>query len=294
MTGPTCVVALRGPLDVGTRPELGRLVEYLLTAGVTEVVLDLGRVDFLNTAGVRALVYAWRRAVAGRAVLRIVDPPAQVRSVLDLTGASALLLGTGPVEPPTGVPHRSHATESQTWDARRARLQAVHRRRGAGAVPFLDDDFLAVAHRSTVLAAIVDACLTIGAADACDLQIHDPTTGTLRIEAQHGFGAEFLSAFASVGANTPTACAMALATRQPVLVDDVTRSPIFQGQPTLGYLRAAGTLAVRSYPLLTTGGEVYGVLSLHYRRPAPAPGLAELVAHSAALVLTRDTSIRDR
>jgi len=142
------------------------------------------------------------------------------------------------------------------------------------------------ADRQTLMATVVAAGLTTGLADACDLQLYDSSTGTLRIAAHHGFTQDFLTSFATVDATQPTACASALATRQPVLIDDVTRSPIFVGHPTLDYLRAALTRAVRSYPLLTPHGAVYGVLSLHYHQPAPARGAPDLVAIAAAGALT--------
>jgi len=56
VTGRQCTVVLSGPLDVTTDPDVYLLVDHLLAAGVTGVVLDLARVDFCNAAGARVLV----------------------------------------------------------------------------------------------------------------------------------------------------------------------------------------------------------------------------------------------
>jgi hypothetical protein len=175
--------------------------------------------------------------------------------------------------------------DAEVQETRRALLHALRHRGGTDAVAFLDADFLAVADRPTIVAAILDAAMTAGAADSCDLQIYDPATATLRMHAQRGFKDDFVASFAAVDDILPTACAAALTTRQTVLVDDVTRSPIFLGHPTLEPVRAAGTRAVRSYPLLAPDGDVHAVLSLHYRQPAPRRGVPELVAAGAARAL---------
>ncbi|WP_433061137.1 GAF domain-containing protein [Dactylosporangium sp. CS-033363] len=176
--------------------------------------------------------------------------------------------------------------DAEVRATRRILLDAVRRRAGAEALMLIDRDFLAVADRPTIVAAMLDVARTVGRADFCDLQIYDPTTAALRMEAHRGFSDEFLEYFATVGEGQPTACAVAVRTRQTVVVDDVTRNPIFAGQPTLAPICAAGSRAIRSYPLLTPDGRIHGVLSLHYRRPAPAAGAADLVAASAAHALT--------
>lgn len=178
-----------------------------------------------------------------------------------------------------------HLIDAEVQETRRILLQALRGRGGTNPVAFLDADFLAVADRPTIIAAILDAALTVGAADSCDLQIYDPATASLRIEAQRGFSDEFTAFFATVEGSQPTACAAALITQRPVLVDDVTRSPIFIGQPTLAPIRAAGSRAVRSYPLLAPNGQVHAVLSLHYRKPAPRRGAPGLIAAGAAQAL---------
>ncbi|WP_433219731.1 GAF domain-containing protein [Dactylosporangium sp. CS-047395] len=159
--------------------------------------------------------------------------------------------------------------DAEVRATRRILLDALRRRAGAEALALIDHDFLAVADRPTIVAAMLDVARTVGRADFSDLQIYDPVTAALRMEAHRGFSDDFLEYFATVGAGQPTACAAAVRTRQAVVVDDVTRNPIFAGQPTLAPIRAAGSRAIRSYPLLTPDGRIHGVLSLHYRRPAP-------------------------
>jgi hypothetical protein len=92
-----------------------------------------------------------------------------------------------------------------------------------------DAEFLAVADQPALTQAIPNAALTV--AESCDLQLL--TGDTLSISTHHGFSREFLGFFATVDATSPTACGRPLATSQPVLVDDVSRSRIFAGRPTL-------------------------------------------------------------
>lgn len=174
--------------------------------------------------------------------------------------------------------------DAEVRQTRRLLLRALGRP-GAGAAAFLDEDFLAVADRPAIVQAILAAAGTAGAADACDLQLYDPQTASLRMEALRGFSGDFAAFFATVGSTQPTACAAALNTGRAVLVDDVCRSPVFAAGPALEHLRAAGSRAVRSYPLLTADGGVFGVLSLHYRQPAPRRGQPDLVAAAAAQAL---------
>jgi hypothetical protein len=182
--------------------------------------------------------------------------------------------------------HEQRLLDAEVRATRRALMEALRRRAGPDVVAFLDEDFLTVADSPTVYRAVLDAAVTVGGAESADLQLQE-RAGVLSIVAQHGFSAEFLAFFATVDPAQPTACAKALATRQPVLVDDVRGSTIFSGQPTLKPLVEAGTRSVHSYPLVTSVGDVLGVLSFHYRESALASCRAELVARCAAEALVR-------
>ncbi|WP_290060811.1 GAF domain-containing protein [Amycolatopsis solani] len=147
------------------------------------------------------------------------------------------------------------------------------------------DDFLALADPSTVRSAIVFAAQHLAHAAACDLQGYDAATATLRITEHRGFAAAFLEYFAAVDTGVPSACGVALATREPAFVDDVRTSPVFAGHHTRTVLLRAGSRAVQSYPLLAEDGAVLGMLSLHFRTPGRHdrhPVLARAAAHAIA------------
>jgi hypothetical protein len=185
--------------------------------------------------------------------------------------------------------HEQRLLDAEVRATRRAFMEALRRRAGPDVVALLDEDFLTVADSPTVYRAVLEAAVTVGRAASADLQLQE-RDGVLSIVAQHGFSPEFLACVATVDAGQPTACAKALATRRPVLVDDVRGSAIFSGQPTLKPLVEAGTRSVYSYPLVTSVGDVLGVLSFHYRESAPASCRAGLVARCAAEALTRRPS----
>jgi hypothetical protein len=175
--------------------------------------------------------------------------------------------------------------DAEVRATRHTLLRAVRRRGGTHAVTFLDEDFLAVADTPAIYEAIVDAAVTVGGASTADLQLYDPGAAGLRMAAHRGFPADFLAFFAVVDAAQPTACAQALVTRAPVLVDEVSRSPIFAGRSIRERLLDAGTRSVQSYPLLAPDGAVLGVLSFHGRQALPRASGAEAVARCAAQVI---------
>ena len=61
------------------------------------------------------------------------------------------------------------------------------------------------------------------------------------------------------------ACGTALRDAQRVIVEDVTKSPIFIGSQALKVMLDAGARAVQSTPLIDQSGQVLGIFSTHYR-----------------------------
>ena len=180
--------------------------------------------------------------------------------------------------------HQLHV-DMEVRETRRLLLRGLRRRRGAQADAFLDEEFLAVADRPAIVGAILVAAVTVGGADACDLQRCDPQTATLVVEAQRGFSGEFAAFFASAGPAGQTASSAAVSSREPVIVDDVGRSLVYRGRRVRDAMRAAGIRAVHSYPLPDADGEVRGVLSLYYWRRSAQRGVSSLIAAAAAQAL---------
>ena len=173
-------------------------------------------------------------------------------------------------------------------EVRATRLALVRtlRRRAHGVISFLDEDFLAIADGPTVCAAILDTALAFGVADRADFQTFDPHTRVVRLAAQRGFAPEFLTFFADLDLRTPTACTRACLGREPVLVSDVTRSPVFDAE-TRTVVLESGTRAVGSFPLYTSTADIAGVVSFHHdKAPSSAHNaFAHEVAVAAAIAL---------
>jgi hypothetical protein len=176
--------------------------------------------------------------------------------------------------------------DGEVRKTRLAMLRALRWRGGREALAFLDEDFLAVADGAAIYQAIITAAMMTSGAEFVDLQLRHPGTAALRIVAQYGFTSQFLTSFAVVEPASPTACAAAMRSGRPVLIDDIARSEIFAGQSTRDAVLQAGSRAVYSYPLTAPGGQVAGVLSYHYRRSATCLDAAELVATGAAEALS--------
>ena len=86
------LVNITGRVDSATAPSLGAELEKIQNEGRFKIVLDLGGVDFMSSAGFRVLVAAQRnckRFNRGEVILAAV--PANVRSALELAGFDAIL-----------------------------------------------------------------------------------------------------------------------------------------------------------------------------------------------------------
>lgn len=92
------VLHLTGEVDLAAAPavrdRLTALVQQLGVSGPnapTAVVLDLGRVSFIDSTGLSMLVAAHSRFNECGKELRVADVPPRVRRVLELTGLDGLL-----------------------------------------------------------------------------------------------------------------------------------------------------------------------------------------------------------
>ena len=121
-------------------------------------------------------------------------------------------------------------------------------------------------YQASMLNWMVDSAIRVTGADMANLQLFDPVSKSLRIEAQRGFNDPFLEFFGSVE-DGHAACGTAFKTRQRVIVDDVAESPIFRRTDALEVLLDARVRAVQSTPLVGRSGLLLGVISTHWASP---------------------------
>jgi PAS domain S-box-containing protein len=137
---------------------------------------------------------------------------------------------------------------------------------------------------------ILDVAIALAGADKGNIQLLEQEAGVLRIAAQRGFGPAFLKYFQHVR-DDPSACSAAMRSGERVVVEDVTTSSVFVGQPSMNVLIDAGIRAAISTPLMSSTGNVLGVISTHFRESRHPDerelGLIDLLARQAADYLER-------
>ncbi|MCX7608996.1 MAG: STAS domain-containing protein [Anaerolineales bacterium] len=85
------LVSVKGKVDSLTAPELSRVIEDINRQGRFKIVLNLKDVEYMSSAGLRALLVgqrACRRYNRGEIVLACVSP--KVMDALELTGFTPL------------------------------------------------------------------------------------------------------------------------------------------------------------------------------------------------------------
>jgi anti-sigma B factor antagonist len=87
----TRIIEVIGRLDGDTAPEMGVLLDQALDTGHVRLVLDLGSVDYISSAGLREIVRVFKRAQAQGGDLRIANPSDPVMTVMELAGLDTAL-----------------------------------------------------------------------------------------------------------------------------------------------------------------------------------------------------------
>src|SRR4051794_10018994 len=87
-------VDLTGELDIATAAALHEQLVRLENSATGDVDLDMSRVEFCDSSGLRELITAHQLLLAKGRRLRIVNPPHQVARLLALTGLDSVLLDT--------------------------------------------------------------------------------------------------------------------------------------------------------------------------------------------------------
>jgi len=84
-------IALHGELDIATAPVLALQLKGAIARRHTLIVLDLRGLEFIDSAGLHALIDAGRRARETHSELRLTRGSRSVERLLSLTSCTALL-----------------------------------------------------------------------------------------------------------------------------------------------------------------------------------------------------------
>ena len=84
--GDVLILEVKGRVDSATAPALGERLTALLTGGGRRLVLDLGQLEYISSAGFRVLLLAAKRAEEGGSRLVLCGVAGKVRQLFDLGG----------------------------------------------------------------------------------------------------------------------------------------------------------------------------------------------------------------
>lgn len=88
--GDKSVVTLRGEIDVYTAPRLRQAIIDLVDAGATHIVVDMEKVDFLDSTGLGVLVGGLKRVRLKEGSLSIVANQDKILKIFDITGLNKI------------------------------------------------------------------------------------------------------------------------------------------------------------------------------------------------------------
>jgi anti-sigma B factor antagonist len=84
--GEASVLALRGEIDVYTAPRLRQAIVDLVDGGAKRIVIDMEKVDFLDSTGLGVLVEGLKRVKTREGTLSIVATHDKILKIFDITG----------------------------------------------------------------------------------------------------------------------------------------------------------------------------------------------------------------
>lgn len=93
-----CVVTLVGKLDANSQAAAERFLEDIVSTGVHRVALDCSGLEFLSSAGVRALLTLVKRVKPLGGGVSVCAARPHVRQLLEFSGLKALLAISTSVE----------------------------------------------------------------------------------------------------------------------------------------------------------------------------------------------------
>ena len=84
------VMSVAGRVDSSTAPELESQLNLLVDGGKNHIVLDLKDVEYMSSAGLRAMVSTLKKVKRVNGDLRLANPSPRVEEVLRLAGLTSI------------------------------------------------------------------------------------------------------------------------------------------------------------------------------------------------------------
>jgi len=112
--GDCAVIQVTGEVDVYTAPMLRDQIRELSAKGAVHLIADLGRVDFLDSTGLGALIGGLKRLREAGGSLALVISTPRILRIFQITGLTKALAAQRSVaDAITADPHWQHTVESQ-------------------------------------------------------------------------------------------------------------------------------------------------------------------------------------
>lgn len=84
------LLVVNGRVDSSTADEFGVSLNEAISAGATQIVLDLQGVDYMSSAGLRQMISTLKQIKKSDGDLRLASPSERVQDVLELSGLNSI------------------------------------------------------------------------------------------------------------------------------------------------------------------------------------------------------------
>jgi anti-sigma B factor antagonist len=96
--GTAAVLTLRGEIDVYTAPRLRQAIIDLVDAGENNIIVDMEKVDFLDSTGLGVLVGGLKRVKTQEGNLSLVATQDKILRIFEITGLNKVFPIAGSID----------------------------------------------------------------------------------------------------------------------------------------------------------------------------------------------------
>ena len=82
----TCLLGIEGEVDVYTSPQLKQEIIKLAESGVKRLIIDLSKVEYMDSTGLGVLISGLKRLRESEGNLALVGPGVRITRIFEITG----------------------------------------------------------------------------------------------------------------------------------------------------------------------------------------------------------------